>query len=103
MIKKAALTQVINKSITLSCGRGIPLRDASACVDAVFDTLAEALSRGERIELRGFGSFSVKDVPQKKYPSSLNGNQNHVVPAHGKIVFKPANKLRLSVWNKVKL
>ena len=100
MINKAALIQIINKSIKLSCGRTIPLRDASACVDAVFITLAEALSRGERIELRGFGSFYVKDVPQKKYPSSLNGN--HVVPAHSKIVFRPALKLRLAVWNKGK-
>jgi len=102
MIKKAALTQVINKSIKLSCGRTIPLHDASACVDAIFDTLAEALSRGEPIELRGFGSFFVKEVPQKKYPSSFNGNKNHIVPAHGKIVFRPAQKLKMSVRNKVK-
>ena len=100
MIKKAALTHIINKSITLSCGRGIPLRDASACVDSVFDTLAEALSRGERVELRGFGSFFVRDIKQKKYPSSLKGD--HVVPAHRKIVFRPAQKLRLAVWNKAK-
>ena len=98
MIKKAALTHIINKSITLSCGRGIPLRDASACVDAVFDTLAESLSRGERVELRGFGSFFVKDVKARKSTLAANGN----VPAHRKIVFRPAQKLKLAVWNKVK-
>lgn len=29
-------------------------------VDSVFDSIAEALSRGDRVELRGFGAFTVK-------------------------------------------
>jgi integration host factor subunit beta len=35
-------------------------RDAEVMVNAVFDSLAEALRRGDRIEIRGFGSFVVK-------------------------------------------
>ena len=35
-------------------------RDAEVMVNAVFDSMTEALAKGERIEIRGFGSFIVK-------------------------------------------
>jgi integration host factor beta subunit len=35
-------------------------RDAEVMVKAVFDSLADALRRGDRVEIRGFGSFVVK-------------------------------------------
>jgi integration host factor subunit beta len=34
--------------------------DAVRVVDTVFNELASAMSRGERVELRGFGTFKVK-------------------------------------------
>ena len=39
---------------------GIPKLKAEQAVDALFHSMKEALSRGDRIELRGFGAFSVK-------------------------------------------
>jgi len=94
MINKSSLIRETNKTV------GIPLREASVCIDVIFDSIAKAISRGEKIELRGFGSFFVKDVSQKKYPSSFSGER--VIPAHGRVVFRPCQKLRLSVWNKIK-
>src|SRR3712207_3531677 len=35
-------------------------RDIERIVSTVFDEIAEALSRGDRVELRGFGAFSVR-------------------------------------------
>jgi len=35
-------------------------RDVEAVVDAIFGTIAAALARGDRVELRGFGAFTVK-------------------------------------------
>lgn len=35
-------------------------RDVERIVATVFDEITEALSRGDRVELRGFGAFSVK-------------------------------------------
>jgi len=93
MINKAALIRDIKKTT------GITLRDASFCIDVIFDAITNAISRGERIELRGFGSFFIRDVSQKKYPSSFSSQT--VVPSHGRIVFRPCQKLRLSVWNRV--
>lgn len=36
------------------------LRDVERIVATIFDEISEALSRGDRVELRGFGAFSVK-------------------------------------------
>ena len=36
-------------------------RDAEVIVNTVFDCMTEALCSGDRIEIRGFGSFVVKD------------------------------------------
>jgi integration host factor subunit beta len=35
-------------------------RDVERIVSTVFDEIAGALARGDRVELRGFGAFSVK-------------------------------------------
>jgi len=35
-------------------------RDIERIVDAIFDAMVQALRRGDRVELRGFGAFSVK-------------------------------------------
>jgi nucleoid DNA-binding protein len=97
MVKKVSLmhslTQKINKTA------GLSLLDASLCIDVIFEAVTDAITRGERVELRGFGSFFVKDVSSKKYPSTFSGEK--FIPAHGKVVFRPCQKLRMSVWNRV--
>ncbi|MRG71140.1 integration host factor subunit beta [Alphaproteobacteria bacterium HT1-32] len=35
-------------------------RDVERIVTTIFDEISEALTRGDRVELRGFGAFSVK-------------------------------------------
>lgn len=35
-------------------------KDVERVVSTIFDTIADALSEGDRVELRGFGAFSVK-------------------------------------------
>ncbi len=36
------------------------LRDVERAVSAVFEQMAAAMARGDRVEIRGFGSFSVR-------------------------------------------
>ena len=40
-------------------------RDVENIVNAVLDEITEALSEGNRVELRGFGAFSVKNRPPR--------------------------------------
>ncbi len=39
----------------------LPMRKSEEIVDMVFNTMAEALEKSDRIEIRGFGSFVVKE------------------------------------------
>ncbi len=39
---------------------GHPRKAVEAAVNAIFDGMVEALQRGERIEIRGFGNFTVR-------------------------------------------
>jgi len=39
----------------------IPLRKADEIVNKVFETMSDALLSGDRIEIRGFGSFEVRE------------------------------------------
>ena len=40
-------------------------RDIERIVSIFFDEIADSLARGERVELRGFGAFSVKHRPSR--------------------------------------
>lgn len=40
-------------------------RDVERIVGAIFDEISDALARGDRVELRGFGAFSVKHRPAR--------------------------------------
>ena len=40
-------------------------RDVERIVATIFDEISKALARGDRVELRGFGAFSVKSRPAR--------------------------------------
>ena len=48
-------------------------RDAERVVNTVLETIMEALALGRRVELRGFGSFSVKQRPPYMGRNPRNG------------------------------
>jgi integration host factor subunit beta len=45
----------------LAKDEGITVKNAASVVNVVFDTMSESLAKGERVEIRGFGSLKVKD------------------------------------------
>jgi integration host factor subunit beta len=54
MIKSDLVRRVLQQNPHLQ------LRDVEKIVNAIFNEIADSLTRGERIALRGFGAFSVK-------------------------------------------
>lgn len=68
-------------------------RDVENIVNAVFDEIAEALAEGNRVELRGFGAFSVKHRPSR---SGRNPRTGDSVDVEEKWVpfFKTGKELR---------
>jgi integration host factor subunit beta len=50
-------------------------RDVESIVNVVFDEISAALARGDRVELRGFGAFSVKHRPARTGRNPRTGEQ----------------------------
>jgi len=59
MIKSELITKIADANPHLY------YRDVERIVSKIFDEITSALSRGDRVELRGFGAFSVKTRPAR--------------------------------------
>ena len=55
-------------------------RDVERIVTTIFDEITGALSRGDRVELRGFGAFSVKKRDARQGRNPRTGEQVAVAP-----------------------
>jgi integration host factor subunit beta len=71
-------------------------RDTEFAVKTILDAMADALARGHRIEIRGFGSFSISRRPPRVGRNPRSGEQ---VTIPEKLVphFKPGKALREAV------
>jgi integration host factor subunit beta len=71
-------------------------RDAEVTVNAVFESMTEALSRDERIEVRGFGSFVIK---HRQAREGRNPKTGELVSVAAKRLpfFKVGKELKLRV------
>ncbi len=68
-------------------------RDVERIVNVIFDEIVDALARGDRVELRGFGAFTVKHRPARE---GRNPRTGEPVPVEEKFVpfFKTGKDLR---------
>ena len=68
-------------------------RDVERIVTTIFDEITEALARGDRVELRGFGAFSIK---QRNARTGRNPRTGESVAVGEKAVpfFKTGKQLR---------
>ena len=72
---------------------GVPKMKAEQAVEALFASMKEALTRGERIELRGFGVFVVK--PRKRgVGRNPRTGEEVAIPSGKTIRFKPGKELQ---------
>lgn len=72
------------------------MRESEAIVNIMFDAIAAALSRGDRIEIRGFGSFGVKN---RRARQGRNPKTGEIVAVEAKRVpfFRVGKELRSKV------
>lgn len=71
----------------------IPFKDVEQAVKTLLEQMSESLANGERIEIRGFGSFSLHFRPPR---IGRNPKTGDAVTLSGKYVphFKPGKELR---------
>jgi len=65
---------------TLSEKAKLPLREASSITNTILETMAEALAKGDSIEIRGFGSFVVKEYESYVGRNPKTGEKIKVPP-----------------------
>ena len=71
-------------------------KDAEFAVKMILDAMTDALSRGDRIEIRGFGSFSISRRPPRMGRNPRTGEQV-LIPEKLVPHFKPGKALREAV------
>ena len=71
-------------------------KDADAAVKTILDAMADALVRGHRIEIRGFGSFSVNHRPPRLGRNPRTG-ESVPIPERRVPHFKPGKALRQAI------
>ena len=73
-MNKSQLIEALAQDINL------PLREASPITNTILDTMVDALAIGDSIEIRGFGSFVVKDYGSYTGRNPKTGDSIKVPP-----------------------
>ncbi|MBU6319626.1 MAG: HU family DNA-binding protein [Alphaproteobacteria bacterium] len=72
---------------------GLTQTQATGVVDAVFETIAGSLRKGEQVTLAGFGSFVAKTRAAREGRNPSTG-LTIAIPARTSAAFKPASALK---------
>lgn len=89
---KADLVEQVAEAI----GPGITKKDCALVVDGFLNAVKLALSQGENIEIRGFGTFKVRKRKTRMARNPRTG-ESVEVPSRAVPVFKPSKHLRAKV------
>jgi integration host factor subunit beta len=68
-------------------------KDAERLVEIVFESIIDTLNQGEKIELRGFGSFRVRERGARRGRNPKTGDPVNI-PAKRVPYFKPGKELK---------
>jgi integration host factor subunit beta len=85
---KSALIEKVAQRV-----EGLTLKQTEIVVETVFDSIKEALKGGDKIEIRGFGNFRLKERGERKARNPKTGETVNV-PAKKAIRFKAGKALR---------
>ncbi|MEI6348847.1 MAG: HU family DNA-binding protein [Bacteroidota bacterium] len=94
MTKAELVAEVSNKT-------GIEKIAVQTAVEAFMTSVKNAVSKGDSVYLRGFGSFTVKKRAEKT-GRNISKNTTIIIPAHNIPAFKPSKTFVNAVKTKVK-
>lgn len=87
MANKADLVQSVVESV------GGTKKEVAPIVDAVFEAIQSNLSKGEKVQIIGFGNFEVRDRAARKGRNPQTGEEIQI-PASKVPAFKPGKALK---------
>ena len=70
-------------------------------VDSFFGALCESLMEGRRIEIRGFGAWTVRCKKPNPHARNPKTGESIVVPARRRVLFKPGKVLQAALKERV--
>lgn len=75
---------------------GLNKREAKELVETFFESVREALERGEQVKLSGFGNFTLRDKKQRPGRNPKTGEE---IPISSRrvVTFRPGQKLKARV------
>jgi len=86
-MKKSDLVEAISGKT------GVAKAQAQTMIEDLFELIADALAKGEKIDLRGFGTFSTRDSAARTGRNPQTG-ETIQIPARRVPGFKPGKELR---------
>lgn len=89
MTKAELVSEVVNSTNTTR-------QEADVIVDTVLDSIVSSLTKGEKVELRGFGSFRTRQRPARQGRNPRSGEMVEV-PSKTIPFFKASKQLRDAV------
>lgn len=92
---KADIVDVIAK------GTGLTKVETAAVIDGFLATVSYALQCGDRVELRGFGTFCLRERQEKHVPNPRTGEMMHI-PHRIVPDFKPSPQLKQLVQDNLR-
>jgi len=75
---------------------GVNKKEAELIVNTIFDSIGDALVGGDRVEIRGFGSFSVRERDAREARNPKSGEVVRI-PSKKTPFFKTGKELRARV------
>ncbi|WP_376867137.1 integration host factor subunit alpha [Aeromonas veronii] len=77
---------------------GMSKREAKDMVEAFFEEIRQALERGERVKISGFGNFDLREKNQRPGRNPKTG-EDIPISARRVVTFRPGQKLKARVEN----
>jgi DNA-binding protein HU-beta len=89
-VNKTDLVNLVSEKANLT------KKDAANAVDAVFDSIIEALAKGDKVQLIGFGNFEVRERSARKGRNPKTGEEIEIAAAKVP-AFKPGKQFKEAV------
>jgi Bacterial nucleoid DNA-binding protein len=95
LLKKQTKSDLINKLYEKS---GKELKDIRLIVDMFLDEVKDALENDQSVELRGFGTFEIRERKGRKKARNPKTGEIVSVEDHAVVAFRAGKDLKSSVW-----
>ena len=86
----------------ISAETGVSKNHTAVIVDGMLDAVSRTLSEGKHLEIRGFGTYKVRERRARRARNPRSGSEV-MVPAKLVPVFKPSKELKAQVMGEVEI